>query len=171
MSCRFSLSPRAAALGIATLAMSAALCWGVAEDADQPINIRADTAELDESKGLAIYRGSVQLDQGSLRVTADTMTIELVDQKVVRITAEGNLAHYQQQLNPDEETVLADAETIVYHTQAERVELIGQAYLTQNDNEFRGALIEYDMRAGKVNASASEGRVEMILRPATRPTE
>jgi lipopolysaccharide export system protein LptA len=43
--------------------------------------------------------------------------------------------------------------------------------LTQNDNEFRGSLIEYDMRAGKVNASASEGRVEMILRPAARPTE
>lgn len=151
--------------------MSAAVSWALPEDADQPINIRADTAELDESKGLAIYRGSVQLDQGTLRVTADTMTIELVDQKVVRITAEGNLAHYQQQLSADEETVVANAETIIYHTQAERVELLGQAYLTQNNNEFRGALIEYDMRAGKVNASASEGRVQMILAPAARSTE
>jgi lipopolysaccharide transport protein LptA len=96
------------------------------------------------------------------------MTIELVDQKVVRITAEGNLAHYEQQLNPDEDRVIANAETIVYHTQTERVELMGQAHLTQNDNEFRGALIEYDMRAGKVNASGSEGRVEMIFAPAAR---
>jgi lipopolysaccharide export system protein LptA len=171
LSCRFSLSRRVGARGAATQAKCAAVCWGVPEDADQPINIRADTAELDETKGLAIYRGSVQLDQGTLRVTADTMTIELVDQKVVRITAEGNLAHYQQQLNPDEETVRADAETIIYHTQAERVELIGQAYLTENDNEFRGTLIEYDMRAGKVNARATEGRVEMILSPAERATE
>ena len=151
--------------------MSAAVGWAAPEDADQPINIRADSAELDEAKGLAIYRGSVQLDQGTLRVTADTMTIELADQKVVRITAEGNLARYQQQLNQDQKTVIANAETIVYHTQAERVELIGQAHLTQNDNEFRGALIEYDMRAGKVNASASEGRVQMILSPAARSTE
>ena len=156
---------------VATLLMAVPVSWALPEDADQPINIRADTAELDEGKGVAIYRGSVQLDQGTLRVTADTMTIELVDQKVVRITAEGNLAHYQQQLNLDDDAVVANAETIIYHTQTERVELVGKAYLRQNENEFRGALIEYDMRAGKVNASATEGRVEMILKPAARSTE
>ncbi len=169
MSCRFSSSRKA--LCVATLIMAVPVSWALPEDADQPINIRADTAELDESKGLAIYRGSVQLDQGTLRVTADTMTIELVDQKVVRITAEGDLAHYQQQLNLDDDVVVANAKTIVYHTQTERVELVGQAFLSQNDSEFRGALIVYDMRAGKVNASATEGRVEMILAPAARSTE
>jgi lipopolysaccharide export system protein LptA len=171
LSCRFSSSRKAAALCAATLVIAAPVGWALPEDADQPINIRADTAELDEGKGLAIYRGSVQLDQGTLRVTADTMTIEMVDQKVVRITAQGNLAHYQQQLNRGDDAVVAKAETIVYHTQAERVELMGQAYLSQNDNEFRGTLIEYDIRAGKVNASATEGRVEMILAPAARSTE
>lgn len=136
------------------------------EDADQPIHIRADAAELDEATGIATYRGSVQMDQGTMRVTADTLKIELRDQKVVKITAVGDLAHYQQQLKADEGIVNADAETIIYHTQTERVELIGQAYLTQKDNEFRGPLIEYNIRAGKVDANAEGGRVEMILAPA-----
>ena len=152
---------------MAALLLAPALAAALPEDADQAINIRADTAEFDEANGLAIYRGQVRMDQGTLRVTAEVMTIELQGQKVVKITAEGDLAHYQQQLKADEGMVYADAERIVYHTQAERVELIGRAFLTQNDNEFRGPLINYDMREGKVDARASEGRVEMILQPAT----
>ena len=62
------------------------------EDSDQPIHIRADTAEIDNQAETVIYRGSVQVDQGTLRVTADEMTIEYEDQKVIRIIAVGNPA-------------------------------------------------------------------------------
>lgn len=138
------------------------------EDAEQPIHIRADSAELDENKNLVVYHGSVRMDQGTMRVTADKMTIELKDQLVVRITAEGDRAHYQQQLKPDESMVYADAKTIVYFTQDERVQLTGNAYLTQNKNEFSGDSIKYDIRAGKVDAQATgEGKVQMTLQPAT----
>ncbi|NJN50754.1 MAG: lipopolysaccharide transport periplasmic protein LptA [Gammaproteobacteria bacterium] len=141
--------------------------WAVPSDAEQPIHIRADAAELDEAKGIATYTGSVRMDQGTLRVTADTMVIELKNEQVVRITAVGKRAHYQQQLRTKESEVLADAETIVYHTQDERVELIGDAFLTQDGNEFRGQTIRYDMRAGKVDAKADQaGGVQMILKPA-----
>jgi lipopolysaccharide export system protein LptA len=137
------------------------------EDAEQPIHIRADSAQLDENKNLVVYHGSVRMDQGTMQVTADTMTIELKDQLVVRITAEGDRAHYQQQLKPDESMVYADAKTIVYFTQDERVHLTGNAYLTQNKNEFTGDLIEYDIREGKVDAQATgDGKVQMILQPA-----
>ncbi len=142
----------------------------VPEDAEQPIHIRADAAELDEAKGLATYRGDVRMDQGTMRVTADTMIIELKDEQVVKITAEGNRAHYQQRLRKDEAEVLADARTIIYHTQDERVELVGDAFLTQDGNEFTGQVITYDIRAGKVDATAKEaGGVQMILKSA-KPT-
>jgi lipopolysaccharide export system protein LptA len=140
----------------------------LADDAEQPIHIHADSAELDKNKNLVVYHGSVRMEQGTLRVTADTMTIELKDQLVVRISAEGDRAHYQQQLEADESMVYADAKTIVYYTQEERVQLTGNAYLTQNKNEFSGDVIRYDIREGKVDAQASgEGKVQMILQPAT----
>lgn len=138
------------------------------EDAEQSIHIDADSAQLDEAKNIVVYHGSVRMEQGTMRVTADTMTIELKDQLVVRITAEGDRAHYQQQLKADESMVYADAKQIVYYTQDERVQLTGNAYLTQNKNEFTGDVIKYDIREGKVDAQASgEGKVQMILQPAT----
>ena len=139
------------------------------EDADQPIHIRADNAEIDQEQQLVIYRGAVQVDQGTLRVNADKMTVEYADQKVVRITATGNPAHYQQQIEADEDQVKARSSTIIYHTQEERLDLVGDAYLFQEGNEITGDLIKYDIVAGKVDAqSDSEGPVRMILQPATR---
>ena len=137
------------------------------EDAAQPIQINADSAELDENRNLAVYHGNVRMEQGTMRVTADTMTIELKDQLVVRISAEGDRAHYQQRLTADESMVFADAKTITYYTQEERVQLKGRAYLTQNLNEFSGDEINYNIRDGKVDAQGNgDGKVQMILQPA-----
>jgi lipopolysaccharide export system protein LptA len=109
----------------------------------------------------------VKMEQGTMTVTGDTMTVVLQDQLVVRIIAEGNRAHYQQQVKPDESMVFADAKKIVYFTQEERVELTGNAYLTQDKNEFTGELIKYDVNEGKVDASANgQGKVQMVLQPA-----
>lgn len=139
------------------------------EDADQPIHIRADNAEIDQDQQLVIYRGDVQVDQGTLRVTADEMTVEYQDQKVVRITATGAPAHYRQQLDANKEQVRAHSSTIIYHTQDERLDLLGNAFLTQEGNEITGDQIKYDIVAGKVDAqSQSQERVRMVLQPATR---
>jgi lipopolysaccharide export system protein LptA len=141
--------------------------FALPEDSQQPIHIHSDSAELDQNKNLAIYHGSVKMEQGTMTVTGDTMTVVLQDQLVVRIIAEGDRAHYQQQVKPDESMVFADAKKIVYFTQEERVELTGNAYLTQDKNEFTGELIKYDVNEGKVDASANgQGKVQMVLQPA-----
>jgi len=144
--------------------------FALPEDSEQPIHILSNAAEVYEDSGLVIYRGDVRLDQGSLKVRADTMTIEIHDEKVIRITAEGNQARYEQQLRADQSRVIAGAEKIVYHTQNEQIELIGGATLMQDENEFRGDRIRYDLRAGKIDASApKDGSVEMTLKPSRNP--
>lgn len=142
------------------------------EDADQPINIRADTVEYDQTGNRIIYRGSVQVDQGTLRVTAEVMTIDLQDgNKVKRITAQDTPARYQQQIETDEEPVRAEALTIVYHTQDERVDLKGQANLEQEGSTLTGDLIVYDIVAGRVDATATEeAPVTMVLQPSAMPS-
>ena len=143
--------------------------WALPGDADQPIHIRANNAEIDQDQQLVIYRGEVQVDQGTLRVNADEMTVEYRDQKVVRITAKGNPAHYQQQIEANEDQVKARSSTIVYHTQEERLDLMGNAFLTQQGNEITGDVIKYDIVAGKVDAqSESGGPDRKIVQPATR---
>ena len=139
------------------------------EDADQPIHIQAERAELDQNAGKVVYRGSVEAQQGTMRVTADEMTVEYEDQKVVRITATGTPARYQQQLESDQGEVRARARTIVYHTREERVHLARDAFLEQGGNEITGELIDYDIVAGKVNAESGDtGPVRVIVQPAAR---
>jgi lipopolysaccharide export system protein LptA len=161
------VGPRSGVLLGTLLLLIAGPAGAIPEDATQPIQINADSAELDENKNIAVYHGNVRMEQGTMRVTADTMTIELKDQLVVRISAEGDRAHYQQRVKADEPMVFADAKTITYFTQEERVQLAGNAYLTQDQNEFSGDLIDYNIRDGKVDAQATgEGKVQMILQPA-----
>jgi lipopolysaccharide export system protein LptA len=152
-------------LGVLPMAESAR---ALPEDADQPINIRADSVEYDQNGNRIIYRGSVQVDQGTLRVNAETMTIDLQDgKKVLRITAEDTPARYQQQIELGEPPVKAEALTIIYHTQDERVDLRGSANLEQQGSTLAGDLIIYDIVAGRVDASATrQAPVTMVLQPS-----
>lgn len=157
-----------ALIGSSLLLVSSALA--LPEDADQPINIRANEGQLDRATRTGVYSGDVQVDQGTLRIKADSMTVVYKDQKVTRITFNGAPATYQQQLNSDEEMVFANAKTIIYYTQRERLELEGDAFLTQQGNELRGEQIEYDIVAGKVDAeSAGKGPIEIIVQPDRAP--
>jgi len=138
------------------------------EDAEQPIHIRADNAEIDQQAGRVVYRGAVQVDQGTLRVTADEMTVEYKNEKVVRIIATGTPAHYRQRIEADAGEVLANASTIIYYTQEERLDLKGNAHLDQQGNTIDGDFIRYDIVAGKVAATAEgDAPVRMVLQPAT----
>lgn len=159
---------RALLIGLTGLA---AVAHGLPEDRDQPIRISADRAEMDDATGTAVYHGDVRMDQGTMQVTAATLTIETEDEAVVRITAEGESggepAHYEQQPAVDQELVRARARTIVYLTADERIELQGDAHLRQSEDRFEGDLIRYDMQARKVTASSDRdsSRVTFTIAP------
>ena len=175
--CRASLNSRrpnrwSEALAL-VVSLTPAICMALPDDADKPIHIQSDTSEYDMQDNVAVYRGSVRVDQGTLRVTADEMTVEWEQQnderKVVRIIATGKPAHYHQQIDVDQSVVNADASTIIYNTQEERIDLVGEDNLEQEGNTITGDRIVYDIVAGKVDATAEgDGRVRMELQPAAK---
>ena len=145
--------------------------WAIASDADQPIHIEGDDAEIDQNNETIIYTGSVEIVQGTLRVQGDKMVVKINGDQVERITTLGSPARYQQELEDDQGEVRARADSIIYHTAAERIYLNGKATLIQKGNELQGESIRYDIVKGKVDASAGDkpGRVRMQLDPASRP--
>lgn len=174
----FSLtSPTQASRGLCTALLIGMLCavssanlWALPEDADAPIVIRADNGEFDQKNNQATYRGNVQVDQGTMRVTAERMVIHRKDKKVTRIIFFGDNsspARYKQQLNLAEGEVNAHADTITYYTQRELLDLEGRAFLTQEGNEITGNTIKYDIVAGKVNAASNpnSGPIKMVIMP------
>lgn len=152
-------------LSILLLAVSS-LASALPSDSQQPIEITADRAELDESSGVATYIGNVQMKQGTLRVTADRLMIHTADERVTRVRAEGKRAHYQQQPSDGAALVHANANVITYYLDEERVRLEGDAELVQDADVFTGGEIVYDIAAGEVDAkAAASDRVRMTLQP------
>src|SRR5690554_3283058 len=97
------------ALLIATsFSLLSGLAHALPSDSSQPINVQADSAEMDDKRGVAIYRGDVVITQGTLKITGDTVTITLTKNGDIDVfTSVGEPAYYEQQQSTDKEILQA----------------------------------------------------------------
>lgn len=152
--------------------------WALSTDKDQPIEIEADSADLDDEKGVTIYRGNVVLTQGSVRMTGDTMTVYFTNDELDTMIMEGKPATYRQL--PDDSKIYDEAEALrmEYYELKNLIVLIDKASFKQEGLNFSGNRIEYDTLHSRVKArgsvkqqtgsgsSGSSGeRVKIILKP------
>lgn len=165
----FSAASRKAhlALGMCFWLLPAAPAWALPADSEQPIHIRSASAEFDEPNGQAVYGGGVEVRQGTLRVTGESLLVDYQDAKVRRIVATGDPARYQQALDEEGGLVQGAASTIVYHAGQDRIDLQGAARLTQAGNAVTGELIHYHIGLEAVNGAATDqAPVRVTLLPA-----
>ncbi|MGB0360258.1 MAG: lipopolysaccharide transport periplasmic protein LptA [Endozoicomonas sp.] len=155
-----------------------ALAFGLPEDRQQPINIRSDTADIDNKKGISIYRGDVIITQGTTRITGDTVTVFTKGQEVTKVTAQGKKKRaYYEELQPNAQgTIQAWGYMIHYNLNNEEIELINDALLALQGDTFKGEKINYDLAKQTVNAKGlqsqgDDGRVQMIIQPKHTTTE
>ncbi len=141
-------------------------------DQQQSITIQADSATFNATNNQAIYQGHVELTQGSLTLTSDTLLIQNNSAGVASLTATGSPASYSQQLTPDKPQVKATATKVIYYPHEQKIELVTQAQLRQGDSLFQGDHITYDLKQRILSASGtaegknkSAGRVKMIIPP------
>lgn len=165
---------RSIAAGAAALALWGALAprpgLALPDDRNQPIYIQSDRAERDERKGTTVYTGDVEIDQGSLHISADRVTIAMDGDQVTRIDAFGAPAKMHQKPSPEREPVYARATTIQYDVAREILTLIEQAAVTQEGSTVKGERIEYFVQEQRVKASSGSAesgasRVQMVIQP------
>ncbi len=152
--------------------------WALSTDKDQPIEIEADSADLDDEKGVTIYRGNVVLIQGSVRMTGDTMTVYFTNDELDTMIMEGKPARYRQL--PDGSEIYDEAEALrmEYYELKNLIVLIDKASFKQEGLSFSGNRIEYDtlhsrvkargsvkQQAGSSSSGSSGERVKIILKP------
>jgi lipopolysaccharide export system protein LptA len=147
-------------------------------DSNQPISITSDTAEVNDKAGISIYRGKVNITQGTIKLVADQVTIYSDGQGISKLVAIGTPAHFQ--LQPDIEKTITHAfgNTIEYFISEERIELKKQAKLEQEQNVLTGERIDYDIKRSIVNAygdqqpnSSTPLRVNFIIQPNNSTTK
>ena len=147
----------------------APVAFSLPEDRTQAIVINADQALRDEKQGLTIYSGNVQLDQGSLHISADRITIYRIVEDGDKIVAEGQPARLSQLPNVGDELMHANAGVIEYYKVEERVHLEQDAHIEQGGSIVTGQTIDYfiteQLVKAKSNATEVDGRVQVVIPP------
>lgn len=157
---------------ILLLALSAALCvvnnaLARTDDAEKPIHITADTAELNEKSGLSIYRGDVKMVQGTTILHGDIITVYTANDEVEKMVSVGNLATYEETTD-DGDVVYAESEEMVYNSAEKKIELFRRGKITQVGNIIRSDYILYLTEEGLIDTGTKKDRIEMIIQPKAK---
>jgi lipopolysaccharide export system protein LptA len=168
---------------VTSLVVVAALCLpgsvaALATDSQQPIEIEADFAELDDLEGRTIYVGNVIVIQGSIRMTGDKLTVLFDEAKELKhLHMEGQTAYFKQTPDGGKEDIEGEGLIIEYLAQESMLHLIQKAVLTQGARVFTGDRINYDSEksvlTGRIQPEPDKtaenppkrGRVKTIIPP------
>ncbi len=140
-------------------------------DRNEPIEVEADQAELDNAAGVSTYTGNVVVTQGSMRLEADRLVVRTASGRFDSMQATGQPAHFRQRPDGQDVDVEGGGRTIDYLSAKSLVVLTGDAWVNQGKDKLRGARIEYNVIEDRVVAKRTpEGtdRVRMILQPKSR---
>ncbi len=137
------------------------------EDSQQEIRIASDSAFMDKLQGQLVYTGHVEMNQGTLNIQADRITLIRDDDGLQKVIAEGKPARYEQVIIADEGKTHAYGDTIIFHTNNEELILLKNAGLEKQGNVFSGEKIVYLMKEQRIKADsqAADNRIRMVIQP------
>ena len=130
------------------------------EDRDEPITFQSDRIESDKKSGVTIYTGDVQVDQGTLHISADKVVIKVEDEHVRHIVASGDPARMRQRPSLEEEIVHASGATIRYDVTREILTLLNNASITQEETFVSSERIDYFLSEHRFQAQGSNSTAE-----------
>lgn len=160
--------PGLALLVSLTLSLTTLPAAALKDDDKQPMLIEADQVEVDEAKSTSLYVGHVQVDQGSMRLLADQVTVHHHgDRRVKYIIARGNPATYRQRMDGDQGEVQGFAKRMDYDAERDELVLTDEALLIQGQDRLASDRIVYDRANGRMQAGGSS-RVKITITPETK---
>ena len=130
----------------------------LSSDRDQPINLEADHANIDDLKGISIYTGNVILTQGSMVIKSSKLTLyNNKNKELEKAVAEGTakkLASFKQRPEGKAQDLRARSKTMIYYLNKDKIHLLKKAYVWQAGDTFSGDKIIYDTKHETVIASS-----------------
>lgn len=134
-------------------------------DHTKPINVKADTSIYDDRQGTQTLSGNVEVTQGSMSITADTIKIEIRDGTLFRITGTGSPIKFQQ-MTPNNELIKGECDEISYNTATTQITFRGNANFERPGQKLSGDTIEYNLSELTFKAAGNnKGRVNITLQP------
>ena len=147
----------------------------LAEQADRtkPVNIEADSVDMDDINKVGLYQGSVVLLQGTLMLRADKIEVHQDADGFSTAVAFGNPVYFRQKQDGSEEYVEAYANRIDLDNKQNTVLLTGNARLKKGANELHANTMLYNTVTerfwAKNDPSATPGATPNRVRTAIFP--
>lgn len=147
------------------LLSNASFLYALPKDSQEPIYVRADSADIQQNRHHGIYTGHVAVDQGSTHIRAGKAVTDGDEHnQLISAMIEGDhngQAHYWTLQSPDKPELHAYADTIYYYPKQRQIVLKGHAYVLQGENKITASLIRYDIETQHVS-TAFEGEQTAI---------
>lgn len=162
-----------AALGPVALPPPAAAQSGY--DSAQPVQINADTLEVQQDKKIAIFKGNVDATQGDLKLKTDVLRVFYSESgqkkaggspgsntSITRLEAEGHVF-----VSRPEQTGKGDRG--VYDLEKRTIVLEGNVVLTDRENVVKGTRATMDLNTRQSTVqSGPAGRVQGVFQPKSQ---
>jgi lipopolysaccharide export system protein LptA len=164
--------PARAALSLILLCLSLPL-MALESDRQESLEVSANSTDGTLGDGVTTLRGSVDIRQGTLRITADQAEVKKVDGKVSSVTFRGQPAFLQQEIE-EQGLVQATANTIDYQVASGLVTLAGNADVKHPQYQISGELLTCDLNVQHFQGSGDangNGRIHILLDPAVINSE
>jgi len=130
---------------------------GLTGDRDQPVNIEADKASVNEKTGNSVYEGNVQVQQGTLVLQGSKMTVQLNGNTIDTFVLTGDPATYRQRPDGKESDQQAEAQRIEFYAKDDRIILLENARVWRSgDKELRSDRIVLFLKNDTFNAGGDK---------------
>lgn len=149
--------------------VSSSPIWALSSDKQKPIEVEADSFNLDDAKKITVYSGNVIMTQGSMEIMADNVTIYDARGTTDKIIAIGKPVKFKQQPDDNQGLIRGEAKRFEYLVSKNTLVLINKATLWQSGNTFSSDRITYDSKHSIVKAGDKKSgskRVKITLQPA-----
>ncbi|KAA9006937.1 lipopolysaccharide transport periplasmic protein LptA [Histidinibacterium aquaticum] len=149
-----------AALAFSLLALPAAAqtnidLGGLSAEPDAPVEVTADTLNVDRDSGTAVFTGNVVVGQGSLRLAAAEVEVVYDEETgdIARFAASGGVTLVT-------ETEEAEAEEATYDLTTGELSLSGDVLLTQGQSALSAETMTVNVETGMAQM---QGRVRTVF--------
>ena len=151
-------------------------CYSEKADKDRPIIIDSDELLIDDSKNTSTYSGDVILQQGTLIIRGDKLTIREDKQGFQHSTSIGKPTTFKQKMENSEDYIEGQALTIEYDGNMDKIHLYSKARVKKGNDLVIGDYIMYDANSEFAQAlsgntttkdgnEVKKGRTRAIIRP------
>lgn len=142
-------------------------------DRQESLEVSANSTDGTLGDGVTTLKGSVDIRQGTLRITADEAEVKKIDGRVGSVTFRGQPAFLEQEIE-EQGLVQATANVIDYQVASGIVTLTGNADVKHPQYQISGELLTYDLNIQHFQGSSDQdgnGRIHILLDPAVINSE